>query len=108
MQVVFLPRVQMCFQSVIDETVRELARRTGAEVVILDSVQLAAGEWGHFGKGEDLDCIPSIPDTDCTRQLPTHSNYPATLCTSHQLIPQLLLYLHDKVGMRKRNRTCRR
>lgn len=37
---------------VIDETVRELARRTGSEVLVLDAVQLAAGEWGHFGKGE--------------------------------------------------------
>jgi hypothetical protein len=37
---------------VIDETVRELARRTGSEVVVVDAVQLAAGEWGHFGKGE--------------------------------------------------------
>ena len=30
---------------------RELALRTGAEVLVLDAVQLAAGEWGHFGKG---------------------------------------------------------
>jgi hypothetical protein len=37
---------------VIDETVLELAKRTGSEVVVLDAVQLAAGEWGHFGKGE--------------------------------------------------------
>ncbi len=36
---------------VIDATVRELALRTGAEVLVLDTVQLAAGEWGHFGKG---------------------------------------------------------
>jgi hypothetical protein len=36
---------------VIDATVRELALRTGADVVVLDAVQLAAGEWGHFGKG---------------------------------------------------------
>lgn len=36
---------------IIDATVRELARRTGAEVLVLDAVQLAAGEWGHFGKG---------------------------------------------------------
>jgi len=37
---------------VIDATVRELARRTGAEVLVLDAVQLAAGEWGHFGTGK--------------------------------------------------------
>lgn len=36
---------------IIDATVRELARRTDAEVLVLDAVQLAAGEWGHFGKG---------------------------------------------------------
>ena len=36
---------------VLDDTVRELARRTDAEVLVIDSVQLAAGEWGHFGKG---------------------------------------------------------
>ena len=37
---------------IIDETVRELGRKAGAEVVVLDSVQLAAGECGQFGKGE--------------------------------------------------------
>ncbi|KAG5646663.1 hypothetical protein DXG03_002653 [Asterophora parasitica] len=35
---------------IIDATVAELARRTGAEVLVLDAVQLAAGEWGHFGE----------------------------------------------------------
>ncbi len=36
---------------IIDETVRELGRQAGAEVVVLDAVQLAAGECGQFGKG---------------------------------------------------------
>ena len=36
---------------IIDETVKELARRTGSEVVVLDAVQLAGGEWGEFGQG---------------------------------------------------------
>lgn len=50
---------------VIDETVRELGRRTGAEVVVLDAVHLAAGECGHFGKGafhlQFLSCmVPNI------------------------------------------------
>jgi hypothetical protein len=36
---------------VVDETVKELARRTGADVLVIDAVQLAAGEWGVFGKG---------------------------------------------------------
>ena len=37
---------------IIDDAVRELARRTGSDVVVLDSVHMAAGEWGHFGQGE--------------------------------------------------------
>jgi hypothetical protein len=37
---------------VVDETVRELARQTGADVLVIDAVQLAAGEWGTFGKGK--------------------------------------------------------
>lgn len=36
---------------IIDATVGEMARRTGADVLVLDAVQLAAGEWGAFGKG---------------------------------------------------------
>jgi len=36
---------------VVDLTVHELAHQTGSEVLILDAVQLAAGEWGPFGKG---------------------------------------------------------
>lgn len=36
---------------ILDETVLELARRTGSDVVVLDAVQLAAGESGQFGKG---------------------------------------------------------
>lgn len=36
---------------VIDLTVQELAYQTRSEVLVLDSVQLAAGEWGPFGKG---------------------------------------------------------
>lgn len=36
---------------VIDETVEELARRVGADIVVLDCVQLAAGSAGQFGSG---------------------------------------------------------
>ena len=36
---------------VVDATVREMARQIGAEVLVLDSVQLAGGEWGKFGTG---------------------------------------------------------
>ena len=42
---------------VVDETVKELARRVGADVVVLDCVQLAAGPAGQFGSGE-----PSLID----------------------------------------------
>ncbi|EIN07490.1 AAA-domain-containing protein [Punctularia strigosozonata HHB-11173 SS5] len=44
---------------VLDETVRELARRTGADVVVLDAVQLAAGEHGQFGKANVLQLSPN-------------------------------------------------
>ncbi|KAJ7172539.1 hypothetical protein C8R46DRAFT_153853 [Mycena filopes] len=46
---------------VIDATVRELARRTDAEVLVLDSVQLAAGEWGSFGKAANSLQLPRNP-----------------------------------------------
>ncbi|KAF9453212.1 AAA-domain-containing protein [Macrolepiota fuliginosa MF-IS2] len=46
---------------IIDATVRELARRTGAEVLVLDAVQLAAGEWGHFGKAANSLQLPRNP-----------------------------------------------
>lgn len=36
---------------IVDATVRELARQTESDVVVLDAVQLAAGECGQFGKG---------------------------------------------------------
>jgi hypothetical protein len=36
---------------IIDATVRELAHRTGSEVIVVDAVQLSAGEWGHFSSG---------------------------------------------------------
>ena len=37
--------------NVVDMTVGMLASRTGSEFLVLDAVQLAAGEWGDFGKG---------------------------------------------------------
>ncbi|KAJ6547501.1 hypothetical protein B0H19DRAFT_1212058 [Mycena capillaripes] len=46
---------------VIDATVRELARRTNAEVLVLDTVQLAAGEWGAFGKAANSLQLPRNP-----------------------------------------------
>ncbi|KAJ7046720.1 hypothetical protein C8F04DRAFT_207153 [Mycena alexandri] len=46
---------------IIDATVRELARRTNAEVLVLDTVQLAAGEWGTFGKAANSLQLPRNP-----------------------------------------------
>ncbi|KAI0636854.1 hypothetical protein C8Q77DRAFT_1094926 [Trametes polyzona] len=46
---------------ILDATVREMARRTGADVVVLDAVQLAAGECGHFGKAASALQLPNNP-----------------------------------------------
>ncbi|KAI5122057.1 hypothetical protein M0805_006041 [Coniferiporia weirii] len=46
---------------IIDETVRELARRTDSDVVTLDAVQMAAGEWGSFGKAATALQLPQNP-----------------------------------------------
>ncbi|KAF8894538.1 hypothetical protein BD779DRAFT_1501633 [Infundibulicybe gibba] len=46
---------------IIDATVRELARQAGADVVVLDAVQLAAGQWGHFGQAADSLQLPRNP-----------------------------------------------
>jgi hypothetical protein len=96
---------------VVDETVRELARRTGADVVVLDAVQLAAGEHGQFGKGESLSS--SRPAADI--RLPNRSEYtpaarqPATLSV-RALLPFLVLreqivsaHGHES-GLRRRRR----
>lgn len=46
---------------IIDATVKELAHRTGAEVLVIDAVQLAAGECGHFGKAANVLQLPRNP-----------------------------------------------
>ncbi|KAI0797892.1 hypothetical protein C8Q75DRAFT_24213 [Abortiporus biennis] len=46
---------------VIDETVKELSRQTGADVVVLDAVQLAGGECGGFGKAASAIQFPQNP-----------------------------------------------
>ncbi|KAJ8489721.1 hypothetical protein ONZ51_g2781 [Trametes cubensis] len=46
---------------VLDATVKEMARQTGADVVVLDAVQLAAGECGHFGKAASALQLPNNP-----------------------------------------------
>ena len=57
---------------IIDATVRELARQTHAEVLVLDAAHLAAGEWGHFGPGVYLQNSLYSPSNDLTHscQLP--------------------------------------
>ncbi|KAF9456772.1 hypothetical protein BDZ94DRAFT_1203813 [Collybia nuda] len=60
---------------VIDATVRELARRTGAEVLVLDAVQLAAGEWGHFGTAANSLSLPRNPlHFTSSSTLPPHNS----------------------------------
>ncbi|KAI0375015.1 AAA-domain-containing protein [Pilatotrama ljubarskyi] len=46
---------------ILDATVRALARQSGADVVVLDAVQLAAGESGHFGKAASALQLPHNP-----------------------------------------------
>ncbi|KAG8809356.1 hypothetical protein FRC17_003481 [Serendipita sp. 399] len=46
---------------VIDAAVRELASRTGADVLVLDALDLLAGEWGPFGKAASCLQLPSNP-----------------------------------------------
>jgi hypothetical protein len=48
---------------IVDETVRELARKMDADVVVVDAAQLAAGEWGMFGKGPHLSGLCTQPLT---------------------------------------------
>jgi hypothetical protein len=74
---------------VIDATVRELARHIGAEVLVLDSVQLAAGEWGQFGRGEFLFNLMHFIISLQQRQIAY--NYRKTLCIfrRHHLLLRL-------------------
>ncbi|KIM29020.1 hypothetical protein M408DRAFT_126811 [Serendipita vermifera MAFF 305830] len=46
---------------VIDAAVMELARRTDADVLVLDALDLLAGEWGPFGKAASALQLPSNP-----------------------------------------------
>ncbi|KAH7923865.1 AAA-domain-containing protein [Leucogyrophana mollusca] len=46
---------------ILDGTVKELARRTGSEVIVIDAVQLAAGECGHFGRAANSLQLPRNP-----------------------------------------------
>ncbi|VDB82805.1 unnamed protein product [Peniophora sp. CBMAI 1063] len=43
---------------VLDDTVRELARRTGADVVVLDAAHMAAGAYGRYGPAAALLSFP--------------------------------------------------
>ncbi|KAJ7156035.1 hypothetical protein C8R43DRAFT_998942 [Mycena crocata] len=86
---------------VIDATVRELARRTDAEVLVLDAVQLAAGEWGAFGKAANSLQLPRNPlhfhssgsrsfaqDEDDEDSEPSSSSFTPTQMTLTLLNPQ--------------------
>ena len=79
---------------VIDDTVRELARRTGSDVVVLDAVHIAAGEWGHFGQGT------LIPSFESTERSATHC---ATFSLAASLIelPQNPLHLPSPAPTRQ-------
>lgn len=64
---------------VVDKTVEELARKVGADVVVLDCVQLAAGSAGQFGPGPPflLHAQSRMPYIDYMRakQLQTRFSY---------------------------------
>jgi hypothetical protein len=92
---------------IIDATVRELARRTNAEVLVIDAVQLAAGEWGQFGKGiyyafNRFSLQPLI-----FLQLQTLCNYQRTRCIFLRLLAPLLV-AGEKIRMRMMIMVCRR
>ena len=94
----------------VDETVREMARRTGAEVVVLDSVQLAAGSCGEFGKGAPWPILSlTFGSQGLASQLLPCCNYHTTHCISPRPPVRLLEVHHDKqengkkmTGMRAR------
>ena len=73
---------------VIDETVKELASRVGADVVVLDCVQLAAGSAGQFGSGTVF-LVPVRWDTDYMRptQPQMYFNYP-TIPSISRFLPR--------------------
>ncbi|KAF5391463.1 hypothetical protein D9757_002014 [Collybiopsis confluens] len=56
---------------IIDATVVELAQRTGSEVLVLDAVQLAAGEWGYFGPAANSLKLPRNPLHFASSSIPT-------------------------------------
>ncbi|OSX65067.1 hypothetical protein POSPLADRAFT_1136329 [Postia placenta MAD-698-R-SB12] len=60
----------------VDETVRELARRTGSEVVMIDAVQLAAGASGQFGKAASVLQLPNNPLHLSSHSSPPRSSAP--------------------------------
>jgi hypothetical protein len=76
---------------IIDAAVAEMARRTKAEVVVLDAVQLAAGEWGIFGKGTYMHSFLPVKSFIPIPffQLPMPSSYLKILFTSCQSLRNL-------------------
>lgn len=85
---------------IIDTTVRELARRTNAEVLVIDAVQLAAEEWGQFGKGICYAFQPLFSTaTHFLLQLRALCNYPRARCTSPCPLAPLLV-AGEKIWMK--------
>lgn len=67
---------------VIDATIRNLAQRVKADVVVIDAVELTAGEYGRYGKGtnidlvHDLQCLKTVVRLICdtiSRQSPSNA-----------------------------------
>ena len=89
---------------VIDETVRELGRRTGAEVVVLDAVQLAAGESGQFGKGEHQMYFDPCHNLLTINHLQLHLCYSCLITLFILLLRLLQLSIHHQTLWQQKKR----
>ncbi|KAF9780481.1 AAA-domain-containing protein [Thelephora terrestris] len=106
---------------VIDETVKELAKRVGADVVVLDCVQLAAGSAGQFGQAASVLQLPDHPlHFQVSPTSPSQSSskrsalaaededyyypgqFPTAHMTVHLMTPPVIL---NRVGTRSVSRT---
>jgi hypothetical protein len=71
----------------MDDTIKELASRVQADVIVIDAAQLAAGEHGSFGKGEPLVIFLFHLLTRLSSRLrPPISPQPSPLCSFLSLI----------------------
>lgn len=86
---------------VLDETVRELGRLTGADVLVLDALQLVGGQWGIFGKGEPFRVSEIIYISNLFQLiLWTYPSIPSTFIVHFNA--------HPPASMRTKKRTRRR